>query len=370
MDPTGYLAASQGDLVVTCAATGKGRRLTNADLFQTEMDYRTFQSRLVAVTAEQSISGAIQAVLSPTTPTVYFTTGHDEISYEQSMTAVTGILKNNNFAVGSLDLLSGQPVPADCAVLVLADPKKDLAPPERESINHYLKTGGSLMVLSSFGTADLTNLNLLLNDYDLALSGDKIREGDTNHRLNNDPYTLRAIAPVSSVSTKAIDGYTLLDNARGIDILISGKSYIKTEPLLTTSAQGIREAMGDPTQSSAPGTQTLAALCTHEGYLDGKTVTDSTRVMVVGASSVFTDPLISQFGNNIYNPGLFYYGIQWLAGKDAAGSLYIPAKVPPNYAVLSGSSTTNSLVAVVSIVIIPLALLIAAAVVYRRRRNL
>jgi len=41
----------------------------------------------------------------------------------------------------------------------------------------------------------------------------------------------------------------------------------------------VRETGGDPLASSEAGTQVLAAISTHEGYIDGSTVTDSTRVM-------------------------------------------------------------------------------------------
>lgn len=370
VDPSGYLGAKQGDLVVHSAVTGKGKVLRYENLFQTEIDYQTYQSRLTGVTAEQSLTGAIQYALSPTTPTVYFTTGHDEANYETDYKTVTGLLKNNNFAVAALDLFSGQDVPQDCAVLVMVDPKKDLTTAEVETIDTYLKKGGSLMVIAAFGTQELGNLNQVLSSYDLALSGDKIREGDPDHRLNDDPYLIRAIAPAGSVTQKAIDGYTLADNVRAVTIQNSGKTYIKTESLLTTSDQGVVETKGDPAASSQPGTQVLAAISTNEGFIDGSTVTDSARVMVLGSSSLFADPMLSQFGSNIYNAGLFFYSIQWLAGSDASDSLYIAAKTPPSYAVVTGNATINGLVSLVVIFVIPLLLFGLALLVYRRRRNL
>ncbi|NCA98613.1 MAG: hypothetical protein EOM08_02415 [Clostridia bacterium] len=370
IDPSGYLAAQQGDLVFTSQATGKGKVVRYEDLFQTEVDYQTYQTVLTGVTAEQSLTGAIQYVLSPVTPTIYFTRGHDEPDYETDYAAITGLLKNNNFAVTELDLFAGDPVPQDCSVLVMIDPKKDLTRAEFESIDRYLRTGGSLMVIASFGTADLPQLNAVLADYDLALSQDKIRESSPDHRLNDDPYMLRAIAPASSITPQAIDGFTLADNVRAIDLLSSGKDYIQTEAILTTSGQGVREMGGDPLAGSAAGTQVLAAISTHEGYVDGSSVTDSTRVMVVGSSSVFGDALINQFGSNIYNAGLFFYSIQWLSGSDAADVLYIEAKVPPSYAVASGNATVNGLVSALAILVIPAVLFGLALWVYRRRKNL
>ena len=184
-------------------------------------------------------------------------------------------------------------MPEDCATLILADPKKDLTTGEVQVISNYLEIGGSLMVITSFNTTSFDNLNTLLKDYDLAISNDKIREGDKDHRLNDDPYVLRAIAPASSVTTQAIDGYTIADNARAMTTLSSGKSFIKVEPLLTTSSQGVVETAGDPAASSVPGTQNLALLSTHSGFVNGSTVTDTTRLMVLGSSSMFGDTLIT-----------------------------------------------------------------------------
>lgn len=370
VDPSGYLAAQQGDLVLTCEATGKGKVVRYEDLFQTELDYQTYQTVLTGVTAEQSLTGAIQSVLSPVTPTVYFTRGHDEPNYETDFSAITGLLKNNNFVVAELDLFSGDPVPQDCSVLIMIDPEKDLTGAEVESIDRYLRSGGSLMVMSSHGTQSLPNLNSVLADYDLTLSSDKIREGSPDYRLSDDPYVLRAIAPAGSITQQAIDGYTLADKVRAIDLRSSGKAYIQTEPLLTTSGEGVRETGGDPQASSEPGPQVLAALSTHEGYIDGSTVTDSTRVLVIGSSSVFGDALINQYGSNIYNAGLFFYSIQWLAGSDASDVLYIEAKIPPSYAVATGNATVNGLVAILTILVIPAILFVLALWVYRRRKNL
>ena len=70
IDPSGYLAAKQGDLVLNSQATGKGKVVRYEDLFQTELDYQTYQTVLTGVTAEQSLTGAIQSVLSPVTPTI------------------------------------------------------------------------------------------------------------------------------------------------------------------------------------------------------------------------------------------------------------------------------------------------------------
>jgi ABC-2 type transport system permease protein len=370
VDPSGYLGVQQGDFVVTSQSTGKGKRVRYNDLFKTEVDYATYSTRLMAVTAEQSLTGAIQYVLSAQIPTVYFTTGHGELDHETDYSTLVGLLKNNNFEVRSVDLFGSPVVPADCSVLILADPRKDLTEGERVVIGDYLRQGGSLMAITSFNKATFPNLNRLLVDYDLALTDDRIREGDKDHRLNDDPYFLRLVAPASTITAETLDGYTLADTVRAVSRLTSGNPLVRVEPLLTTSEQGIIETDGDPAAGSVPSTQTIALLSENSAFVDGSSVTDRARVIVFGSSSLFDNQLIDLYGNNIYNAGLFFFSVQWLAGSDTISPLYIEAKLPPNYAVIAGTTTVNALVAILVLLLIPLAAIILALVVYRRRKNL
>jgi hypothetical protein len=72
----------------------------------------------------------------------------------------------------------------------------------------------------------------------------------------------------------------------------------------------------------------------------------------------------------LYNAGLFYYGVQWLANMTENETLYIESKMPPSYAVSKGSSSLNVFTSVVVLLILPGILLIAALVVYRKRKHL
>jgi ABC-type uncharacterized transport system involved in gliding motility auxiliary subunit len=92
--------------------------------------------------------------------------------------------------------------------------------------------------------------------------------------------------------------------------------------------------------------------------------------MLIGSSTLFNDTILQTFGNQLYNAGLFYYSIQWLANMSEGDSLYIQSKQPVSYAVSKGSSSTNVLTAVVVMVILPAVLLIAALIIYRKRKHL
>lgn len=370
IDPNGYLDPQKGEFVVRCAATGKAKTVGYDDIFDTEVDYTTYQTKLNGIIAEQSLTGAIKYVLSATTPVVYFTSGHDELDYTQDYSTMVTILKNNNFDVKSLELFNLTEIPTDCATLIIADPQKDLTQDEGKLVGEYLRTGGGLMVISDYSNVTFPQLNSLLASYDLELTNNKVREGDKTHRYNDDPYFLRAIAPVSSLTTELVDGFTLADNIRAVASLNSGKEYIAVEPVLTSSEQGIQETNGDAAVSSAAATQNIALISENSGFMDGKAITQPARVMLMGSTSIFGTELIDAFGGNIYNAGIFYYSVRWLANESAADSLYIAAKSPPSYTVTSGSTSTNVFVALLTMILIPGALLLLALLVYRKRRHL
>ena len=190
---------------------------------------------LNGITAEQSFTGAIKYVQSETTPVIYFSTGHDEIDYTTNYTSLERILKLNNYDVKPLDLFSLTAIPEDCSVLAMASPKKDITTAERKLISAYLQQGGSLLFITDFNTAAFPELNAMLVDYNLEVSNNKIREGSTDYRLQDDPYILRAIAPANTISPREVDGWTLASNARGINELKNTKEWITVETVLTTS---------------------------------------------------------------------------------------------------------------------------------------
>lgn len=369
VDPEGYLQPAANTFVVYSPDTGKAKNVTNSDVFQYEIDYQTYSRYMTGISAEQSFTGAIRYVSSETTPVVYFTTGHDEIDYKVSYTTLEQILTNNNYDVDKLDLFGLESIPEDCSVLIMASPKRDITAASRQIMYDYLRNGGSLMVITDYHNGEFPQLNTLLEEFNLEISNNKVREGDRDHRYQDDPYNIRAIAPRSKVTETAIDGFTLVNNVRGINELFNVKEWIEIEPVLITTDQGFAETKGDPEQSSAAGVQNIALLAEHKGWLSNH-VDQTAKVMVIGSSSIFSDQILQTFGTNLYNPGLFFYSIQWLANDDAGENLYIRPKALPTYVVTRGSTTTNVFTTALVMILLPCALLLAALIVYRRRKHL
>ena len=369
LDPEGYLEPQANTFVVTSPETQKATVLNQNDIFRYEVDYNTYRQYLTGITAEQSFTGAVKYVLSENTPVVYFTQGHEELNHESRFSTLVSILNGNNYDVKTLDLFGLDRIPEDCSVLIMAEPKNDITPATRSVIFDYMREGGSFMLISSYSNQEYPELNNLLFEFNLELSNAKVREGDLDHRFQQDPYRIRAIAPAGMITETEIDGFTLIDNVRGIQEITNTKEWITVEPLLITTDQGVAEEKADPDQSSPAGVQNIAMLSENSGWMSSH-VSESAKVMVVGGSSIFEDAILQQFGSNIYNASLFYYGVQWMSGADQGESIYIAAKMPPSYVVSRGTPSMNVFVSALVMIILPVVLLLAAAIVYRKRKHL
>lgn len=370
IDPENYLKLTAGIFVVFCPETGKAKAVTENDIYQYQFDQQTYQQYLTGITAEESFSGAIKYVQSETTPVLYFTTGHGELDFTTDYSLLVDTMQNNNYDVKPLDTFTLSKIPEDCAVLIIAEPEKDITGSEKIMMSNYLKSGGSLMVIAGFGNASFPVLNELLAEHNLEISNDKIREGDVDFRLNNDAYYLRANAPASKVTASAVERFTLMENVRGMNILSNAKEWITTEPVLTTSVLGVTEAAGNPAASSEPGTQTVAVLCENTGFIDSVNVTESAKVMLIGSSSMFNDTLLQTYGSNVYNFAIFFYGVQWMSNTSELDDLMIEAKKPVSYNFTAGTQGGYNFSAILTFIILPVLMLVAALLIYRKRKHL
>ncbi len=102
--------------------------------------------------SESKLTNAILKVTRSVQKTIYFLTGHGEHDIASDETDAAGYrkfaegLRNENFAVKSLNLATDRQIPKDCSALLIAGPSTDLLPFEQDSIRSYLKHGGRVGV--------------------------------------------------------------------------------------------------------------------------------------------------------------------------------------------------------------------------------
>jgi ABC-type uncharacterized transport system involved in gliding motility auxiliary subunit len=103
---------------------------------------------------EEDIINTVIRVLKEGTKNVCFLTGHGEREFDNTerlgYSEAKKALEGSNYAVKTLSLLQENPeVPADCQVLVIAGPQKDLLDPELDALKKYMNMGGRVFFLLS-----------------------------------------------------------------------------------------------------------------------------------------------------------------------------------------------------------------------------
>ncbi|MCK4773734.1 MAG: GldG family protein, partial [Candidatus Krumholzibacteria bacterium] len=107
--------------------------------------------RVIDGISEEKLTNAILLATRQVQKTIYFVTGHNEkrIDYNgrEGLSAARISLEEQGFAVYQLSLLDVDSIPPDCAVLILAGPKKELLDHEAAMVASYLERGGSVFFL-------------------------------------------------------------------------------------------------------------------------------------------------------------------------------------------------------------------------------
>jgi ABC-type uncharacterized transport system involved in gliding motility auxiliary subunit len=100
---------------------------------------------------EQDLTNAIVKVTREGARKVCFVEGDGERSLDESgpfgLTSAKSALEKTSYEIEKLALLRKPEVPATCALVVVAGPKKDLDPPVVDALKAYVKKGGKLMVM-------------------------------------------------------------------------------------------------------------------------------------------------------------------------------------------------------------------------------
>ena len=122
-----YTSDDVADNSLIVVAGEKSKVISYSDLYETEMDYTTYQTNTTGFDGEGQIDSAISYVTSENLPVIYTLEGHEELELNSSL---TDSLQKANYDVQSLNLLTQDAVPADknlVANLVKGLEEKDTA---------------------------------------------------------------------------------------------------------------------------------------------------------------------------------------------------------------------------------------------------
>ena len=143
----------QSDKVVVFESAGRSKQVDITEFLDYDFSAAGMGGppRIRGFKGEQAFTGAVLSVTEPTQTTVCFSTGHEELSWqrtdEQGLSRLADFLKSGNYKLEDWDSLGGAPVPASCAALVVAGPRRALLDSEAREIGAYLHRGGRLLAL-------------------------------------------------------------------------------------------------------------------------------------------------------------------------------------------------------------------------------
>ena len=302
------------------------------------VDYMGRRERVTTDT-EQDLTNALIKAVSGMERKVYFLQGHGEKEPNRTerdgYSALSGMLRRDNYMVERLVLAQQKDVPADATVVLIPGPTTDILPTEADALRRYLARAGKLMILIDpvVGpqAAPLPNLEAIIKEWGITLGSNVVVDisGATNdpsiavaatypmHAITERFATLtiyplaRTVEPVSG-GTNGRVAQTIVETSRG--------SWAESNLASLTSEGGVAmdEASGDKpgplplgVAVSAP-VEAPAADQAQAKPASGEALKPENRIVVMGDSDFATNA----YGGVPGNLNFFANAISWLAQQE------------------------------------------------------
>jgi ABC-type uncharacterized transport system involved in gliding motility auxiliary subunit len=337
---------------------------------------------------EQDITNTLIKVTREGTKTVCLLEGEGERSGEESgergFSGAKTALTKSLYEVKNVFLLREKSVPADCTVLVVGGPEKDLLPETTGAIRDFVRQGGKAFVMVEPELKEpYPNLVALLKEWNVEAGSDVVVDVSGMGQL----FGISELAPMAMdypwhPITKDFRLPTVYGGARSVQAGTGTVEGVTAQDLVKTSAQSWAEsdlAMKGPIKfedgKDRTGPIALAAVATVRGPSPAPPPTPSPgpspapeepkakegRVVVVGDADFATNSLLGFQGNQDF----FLNAVAWLA--EDADLISIRPKEPENQALfLSRQAQQN--VAWIALVLLPGLFVVLGIVSWWRRR--
>jgi len=346
------------------------------------------QESRITSTSEEDVTNALIKATRAEKKVIYFLEGHGQDTVEDSgdngFSTVKTELEKIGYEVKKQALALADGFPADCALLVVPGPRKDLLPNEEETILGYLEGGGRALFLVDPETAPgmtpfLAGLGFKLED-DIVV--------DTVSRLLGGDYFMPVVSQYESHAiTDRFNYATFYPLARSVEVAETKPDGSTVTALAATSPNSWAERQLDQKEvgfdpdKDRPGPVNLAAAAEYKagsglftGPSDAGTAEagpeaepeaekKQARVVVVGDSDFAKNRYYYMSGNGNF----FLNVVNWLTEEADLISIQPRTQVPRAIQLLPSQ---GRLLFLVSIVILPLAVLFIGLAVWLRRRSL
>lgn len=266
-------------------------------------------SSIVSYNGEEVMAAMISWVLHDNHPTVYLTQNHGETAD----IALSNLLTCAGYYVEVINLRKDE-IPSDAGMVIISNPTSDFESVvegatrrgEIDKLDHYLSKGGKIYVAFDPYVKRLPNLEKLLSDWGIKISGDYnenevfVRDivKESSDAITADGYTFIATYadnPKANEVFAKVDVFgtdkVLMSNVAKLDLINDNAKGTKVDPILISGSTSSTHAGGEMTDNK--GGYAVAACAT-------KTVENKEAVLFVLPTAYITatDAFISDSYSN------------------------------------------------------------------------
>ncbi|WP_010244939.1 GldG family protein [Acetivibrio cellulolyticus] len=357
LDKDNLLGLQVDNIVVSSGS--KSKKVVAQELFTSDQ-----QTGTPFFTAEQSITGAVKYVTNEKTPVIYFLEGHGERALDSEYTGMKQILENGNYSVKTINLAVVEKVPEDAEIVVIAGPKSDLSSAEADRLTNYFKKNGNAIFMfdPTSGDKKFNNFEAILNEYNIGLNYDRVKENDDQRHYPNDPYTFLPFVEANEITGEdTSEFYMVLNSSRSINLLSNEKEPLTVYPLLKTSDKATGESYGVTNGETTMGPLYVGAAAEYNSAYKSK-------IVVYGNAYSLTDEVLNNPSEGSQNTmQLFLASFSWM--RNTANDLVITPKTTV-YDTVNLTSNSAKMVILVTVLVVPLLIIIIGVFVWLRRRRL
>lgn len=336
--------------------------------------------RMVSTIGEEGLTNALLSLTRSGPRVAYFVTGHGEkdvsVTDRDGYSAAQQGLESQGYAVRPLSLFGGARVPDDCAVLVIAGPRRDYFEDERAVIARYLEGGGSALFMIDPRT-ETSELSSLLAPFHLALldavvldalafdAGDRAYDATVAKVRRYMPHPITSGFNYTTLFPRAcpviIEGDSTV---AGLDArylcITDDTSWGETDLLDFAAGRAVRDGV------DIAGPLPIAAAASRArlvGVSGGAAAGAKARVVLIGDSDFVNNAMYGVLGNSD-----FFLNVMAFLSDDENLIRIRPRRALEDAVYIT--ERQGRMVFLVCLILLPLAPVVTGAVVVARRRRL
>lgn len=306
---------------------------------------------------------------------IYVLTGHGEMTMTSEMIYLNTALELENYDMRTLNILSEQKVPEDCACLIIASPERDFTDFEANAIHTYINNGGSILWFNDPYSANVEtpNMKSILDTFGVTIRQDGVVYEQEKAKMAMGAPNCIFPTIENTQMTNGIKEVLLLAAGK-LEFVgqeeLSGLAVSKTDILTTSDKSFFRTNIQDtdytPKDGETEGTNVVAASLEKVNQYTGKT-----SKLVVFANNAFVTDQPIYAGNSAYlacaisdNKNIVLKTIEYVA--DVEEGLTIRKDIETTYYT---PTETQDIIIRVIIFSLPIIVIILGIIIWSLRRR-